>query len=248
MEFKDHFSEQSNLYSRYRPDYPRELFEFLFSVCERHDLAWDCATGNGQAAVSLAEKFARVVATDASEKQIGLARPHERIGYRVASAYESGLRDGSVDIVTVAQAMHWFDPAKFYSEVRRVLRPSGVIAIWGYGDPVLDTEPIQQVVHDYNRGTIERYWQPERDLLLDEYRSIPFPFRKLAPPRLTMERWWTLDELTGYLRTWSATTAYAAEIGGDPVATVEADLLPHWGKKEERHLVRWPLFVRAGYP
>jgi SAM-dependent methyltransferase len=187
-----------------------------------------------------------VIATDASENQIAQARAHPGIEYRVATAYESGIASGSADAVTVAQAMHWLDANRFYQEAKRVLAGGGVLVIWGYGDPVVEPEPVNRILHEYNRGTIERFWQPERDILLDGYRGIPFPFQELEVPEFTLEARWNLDELSGLLRTWSATAAYAKQIHSDPIAAVEAKLLPHWGKREERHHIRWPLFVRAG--
>jgi ubiquinone/menaquinone biosynthesis C-methylase UbiE len=243
--FRDLFSPRAELYARYRPKYPPELFDWIASIAPGRDVAWDCATGNGQAATALAYRFHKVVATDASSSQIEQAEPHERVLYRVATAYESGLGDASVDVVTVAQALHWFDFERFYAEARRVVKPEGAIVIWGYGDPVIDDEEINRIVHEYNRGTVERYWQPERMTLLRGYSDIPFPFREIAAPSINMKVEWTLEEFAGLLRTWSATAAYAAEIRKDPVVEVERDLAHHW-KTEERHVVSWPLFIRAG--
>lgn len=248
MEFKDHFSARAVLYSQFRPRYPDELFDFIGSLGSEHRSVWDCATGSGQAAVGLANVFDQVIATDASEKQISMAEPHPSIEYRVASAYESGLERSSVDAVTVAQAIHWLDHDRFYEEVRRVLRPDGVIAVWGYGDPVIDDDRIHQVVHDYNRGTIEAYWKPERDIILSGLRTIAFPFREVDPPSFTMQRLWTLPELAGYMRTWSATAAYAEAHGFDPVLGVESEIGEIWGDPATtRHRITWPLYIRAGY-
>ena len=246
MEFKDHFSDRAVLYSRFRPTYPNGLFEWIASLVDSHESVWDCATGNGQAAAGLASHFQRVIATDASERQISMARPHPSIEFRVATAYDSGLPGSSVDAVTAAQAIHWFDHDRFYREARRVLKPGGAIVIWGYGDPVIGNPAIDRIVHDYNRGTIEKYWRPERDVLLDGLRTIPFPFREVAAPGFVMEKRWTLDELAGYMRTWSATAAYVAAHGGDPVAEIESSLRPLWGNGQQ--LISWPLFVRAGKP
>lgn len=246
MQFQDHFSGRAVLYSQFRPRYPKELFDWIRSIAEHHEKVWDCATGSGQAAVGLANVFDRVIATDASEMQISMAEPHPSIEYRVSSAYDSGLADSSVDAVTVAQAIHWLDHGLFYSEARRVLRPDGFIIVWGYGDPVIDDPRLDRIVHHYNRGTIETYWRPERNLILDGLRTIPFPFREIEAPALTMERAWTLSELSGYMRTWSATAAYAEKNGGDPVAPVEDELSRLWGSGT--HLVRWQLHIRAGTP
>jgi SAM-dependent methyltransferase len=248
MTFTDLFSGRARLYSRYRPEYPAELFSWIATVTTRHDAVWDCATGNGQAARDLARVFEKVIATDASAEQIRNALPGERIEYRVANASESGLPDASMTMVTVAQALHWFDLDSFYAEVNRVLEPGGAIVIWGYGDPVMETDSLEKIVHELNRGTLEKYWRPQRQTLLDGYAKVPFPFTEIATPTLNLERNWTLAELAGYMRTWSATANYVKANGLDPVDAVEAVLGKQWGGAERRRLIRWPLYVRAGYP
>lgn len=211
-----------------------------------HRLALDCGTGNGQAAVGLAKHFDRVIGTDPSEEQLRRATPHERIEYTVERAESCGLPTGSVDLVTAAQALHWFDPAAFFAEAQRVLTAGGAIAVWGYGDPILDTGPLNRTLHEFNRGTLEPYWFPERQLLLDGYRTIPFPFDEVPLPALEMEMRWTLAELAGYVRTWSSTARYAAEHGFDPVIDVEKSLSRDWGAPATPRVVRWPLHLRAG--
>jgi len=206
---------------------------------------WDCAAGSGQASVGLAKYFSRVIATDASEKQIEMAEPQDRIEFRVAKSDASGLPDKSVDMVTVAQAIHWFEHASFYREARRVMRPEAAIVIWGYGDPIIDDPVLDKIVHDYNRGTIEKYWMPERDLILLGLRTIPFPFREIQAPMFQMKHDWTLEQLAGYMRTWSATAKYAEATGGDPVAKVENEMATLWGEKT--HTVTWPIHIRAGF-
>ena len=215
-------------------------------MTREHRIALDCGTGNGQAAVGLANHFQRVIATDPSEGQISRATRHERIEYGVARAESSGLPAGSVDLVTAAQALHWFDPSSFFAEAQRVLADGGAIAVWGYGDPVLDSEALHRTLHEFNRGTLEPYWFPERQLLLDGYRKIPFPFDEVPLPAIEMEVRWTLAELAGYLRTWSSTARYAAEHGFDPVPAVEKALSGDWGDPAKRRVVRWPLHLRAG--
>lgn len=247
MTFRDLFSERARIYAQFRPEYPGELFEWLRGLVDRHDAVWDCATGSGQAARALARIFSRVVATDASAEQIGQAVPEGGIEYRVANASASGLPNQSVNMVTVAQALHWIDLDTFYAEVRRILTPDGALVIWGYGDPIMETEPLEQIVNAYNRGTIEEYWMPERMVLLERYANVAFPFREIEAPALTLERQWTLPELVGYLRTWSGTANYIKKTGTDPIPAVEAELAEHWGGKENRRLVRWPLHIRAGY-
>lgn len=247
MTFRDHFSRQANLYSIYRPSYPPELFDYLAALPPARRRAWDCATGSGQAAVALSAYFDEIIATDASPQQIAHAAQAENVRYEVTPASMSGIDEQTVDLVTVAQALHWFDVDAFYGEAKRVLRSDGAIAVWGYGDPVMDDPRIDQVVRDFNRGTIERYWTGNRNLLLHGYRTLPFPFREIKPPEFRLEKRWTLDELIGYFRTWSATNRFIADRGHDPVPDVRSDLTEFWGPAETKRLVLWPLFLRVGY-
>lgn len=246
MTFRDHFSRQAGLYSTFRPSYPPELFEYISGLAPVRRRAWDCATGSGQAAVPLSRYFSQVIATDASAQQIAHAEPAQNVSYSVAQADASGLDPDSVNLVTVAQALHWLDLDDFYAEARRVLVRDGVIAIWGYGDPEVDDPELQRIAHQFNRGTIEKYWTANRDILLDGYRSLPFPFREIVPPEFRVEMRWTLSQLAGYFRTWSATDRYISEHGRDPVIPVEADLAGTWGDRGKTRLIRWPLYLRVG--
>ncbi|HUQ19906.1 MAG TPA: class I SAM-dependent methyltransferase [Gemmatimonadaceae bacterium] len=211
-------------------------------------LALDCATGSGQAARGLAEHFERVIATDASAAQISQATLQNGIEYRVAAAESSCLPDASVDLLTVAQGLHWLDQARFFAEARRVLKSDGAIAVWGYGDPVLDSPELESTLHHFNRVTIESYWLPERQLLLDGYTTIDFPFREIETPSFTLERSLTLPQLFGYVRSWSATARFVEKNGLDGLEKLADDLGRLWGDPEQSRLVRAPLFLRAGYP
>ena len=246
MKFKDHFSDRAALYAAYRPRYPESLFEFVAGLTRQHRVALDYGTGNGQAAVGLVPHFDRVIATDPSAEQLKNATQHERIEYRVGRAESSGQAARSVDLVTAAQALHWFDATAFFAEAKRVLVKDGAIAIWGYGDPMLDSPALDNTLHAFNRGVLEQYWFPERKLLLDGYRAIPFPFDEVTVPRLELEKRWNLAELAGYLRTWSSTARYVTEHGIDPVITVENSLATDWGDPGAPRLIRWPLHIRAG--
>jgi len=243
--FKDYFTQQAAGYAEFRPSYPPALFGWLASESPGHAFAWDCATGNGQAALGIAPYFDRVIATDASEAQLANAHPHPRVSYRRARAEESGLESASVDLVTVAQALHWLDHPAFFAEVRRVLRPGGVVAAWGYGLVRIAPE-IDAVLEEYCYGTLHGYWAPERRFVEERYCSIAFPFRALEPPPFTLELHWTLPHLLGYLRTWSATRVYLDREGRDPVVQVEQSLAPLWPDADEERAMRWELFMRAG--
>jgi len=242
MEFKHHFSKQAADYAKFRPRYPKELFTWLGSIAPGTELAWDCATGNGQAAVELAQMFQRVVATDASEKQIANAERHPRIEYRVATAENSGFESGSADLITVAQAMHWFDLEKFYSEVRRVLKPRGVIAATAYKLATVSTA-IDAVVNRYYLKIVGKYWPAER-VLVEKFEELPFPFALFETPPFEMVAEWGVDQLLGYLRTWSATQRFIAAEKRDPLTEVETELREAWGEQPRR--VMWPLTLRVG--
>ncbi len=207
MNFQDHFSKQADRYTQFRPHYPAELFRFLATLPARTERAWDCGTGNGQAAVVLAEFFDEVVATDPSAGQIEHACEHPRVRYQVAPAEAVPLADGSTDLVTVAQALHWFDHPRFYDEVRRVLRPAGAIAAWGYGLAVITPE-VDAVVQHLYADLLGPYWPPERRKIEERYATIPFPFAEVPDPGFAMAAEWSLDDLLGYLGTWSS----AAEV------------------------------------
>ena len=224
---------------------PEALFQYLASVAPARDTAWDCATGNGQAAAALAAQFQRVIATDASVQQIESADPQERVEYGVAPAEFSGLPAESVDLITVAQALHWFNIAAFFVEARRVLKRGGILSVWSYN--LLSVSPeIDAFIGTFYHETTAPFWPPERRILEDGYVTIEFPFEELATPSFEMQESWTLDQLLGYLRTWSATQKFVAARGYDPVTSVGVDLGKVWGAAHERRIVRWPLSLRAG--
>lgn len=245
MSFQDHFSGHADDYARFRPSYPDTLYAFLAKVVGAHDLAWDCATGNGQAAVGLAAHFARVVATDASASQIEHAAAHPNVEYRVAEASASGLADASVDLVTIAQALHWFDTPAFYTEVRRALKPGGACAAWGYG--LMRVAPaIDAVIDRFYHEVVGPYWPPERAHLDAGYRTLGFPFPEIAAPAFAMEAAWPLAGLRGYLATWSAAKRYAKTTGNAPLDVIGADLARAWGVADAPRRITWPLFLRVG--
>jgi SAM-dependent methyltransferase len=245
VSFADHFSAVSAAYATFRPRYPDALFDLLAGAAPAREAAWDCATGNGQAALGLARHFGRVIATDASDAQIAHATPHPRVTYRVAPAEASDLDDGSVDLVTVAQAVHWFDRPRFWAEARRVLRPRGVIAIWTYRLFSIAPE-LDAIVRRFYQNTVGPFWPPQRKLTEEGFRTIEFPFAEFSVPEFTIEQRLTLEDVGGYIRTWSATRGYVERHGHDPVDALVAELAPVWGDSQTRRLARWPLPARAG--
>lgn len=242
LSFKDHFSGHAASYAAFRPRYPDALFEFLARTAPGRGHAWDCGTGNGQTAVALAAHFARVTATDASAAQIAAAEPHPRVAYRVAAAEASGLADGTADLVTVAQALHWFDIGRFFAEAWRVLVPGGVLAVWCY--ELSRVGPRIDAVIDRLYRAVGAWWPPERRLIEEGYRSIALPVPALPVPAFAMSAAWSADAMLGYLRTWSACQRCLAERGTDPVSAVEDELRALWGAGSRT--VRWPLTVKAG--
>jgi SAM-dependent methyltransferase len=247
MSFKDHFSRLASQYSAYRPSYPASLFDYLAQACPRRRVAWDCACGNGQATLALAERFDSVIATDASPQQVAAATPRPNITYRVARAEESGIESKSVDIVTVAQALHWFDLDSFYTEVLRVLRPSGTLAVWTYGAVHVEgSDGTDALVQEFYRDIVGPYWPPERRFVEEGYRSFKFPFAEASTPLFNMEELWGRARLLGYLRTWSATGRYVDDKGIDPVVALEERLAPLWADEHSTRKITWPLALRVG--
>jgi SAM-dependent methyltransferase len=247
MKFPDHFSGVASGYAAFRPQYPAALFDWLASVCQRHDVAWDCACGSGQASSPLASHFGLVVGTDASPIQVATAEAAETTRFVVAASERVPLADGTIDLVTVAQALHWFAGEIFYAEVRRVVRPGGVFAAWTYGMPQVVSEPVERVVHGFINGLLEPYWPPEIRLVLGGYASIDLPFEELETPAFEMKVEWTLAGFLGFVRTWSAVGRYVEERGEDPVLRLATELEEFWGSEEQDLLaVSYRLDSRVG--
>ncbi len=239
------FSQDSAQYARHRPQYPDALFVFLRDACPRRERAWDCATGNGQAAVSCARYFERVAATDLSAAQVRHGLPHPRVRYSAASAERAPFRRHAFDLVMVAQAAHWFDLEQFFREVERVLRPGGVLAVWGYG--FLDIAPEVNAVLERELLTpIDPFWAQGNRMVMNGYRSLRLPYAPLPPPKaLCITLRWNLPQLLAYLRTWSAVKRYRAARGRDPVSALERALAPLWPEAQEEKTVTIPVFLKA---
>jgi SAM-dependent methyltransferase len=240
--FKDLFSAYAADYARFRPTYPPELFAWLAAASPTRELAVDVGTGSGQAAVGLAAHFDRVVGIDASARQLAQARSHPAVEYRVGSAEHTGAEAASVDLLLAAQAFHWFRPEPFYAEVRRVLRPDGVLALVTYEGSGITPE-VDAVVDELYRS-LDAYWEPERRLVTDGYASVVVPFPEFPTPDFVMRSRWSVAELLGYLGTWSALRRCVETTGVDPLEAVVPALTAAWGPAETRN-VRWQLAVRA---
>ncbi len=244
-DFKDHFSETAAGYAVHRPTYPVALVDFLARMAQRRSLAWDCGCGSGQLSVLLGDGFERVIATDASGEQIAKATPHPNVDYRLAPAEASGLPDSVVDVAVAAQAAHWFELTAYYAEVRRVGRPGSIVALVSYGIMTVDDD-IDLVIRHFYSEVLGSYWPPERRHVEDGYRSLPFPFAEIEPPRLHLRANWTLEDLLGYVGTWSAVRAIERAAGRAPIEVFAHELALAWGAGMAVRAIRWPLSLRVG--
>jgi SAM-dependent methyltransferase len=243
--FPDHFSRDSNAYARFRPRYPAALFAWLAALPPARRLAWDAATGNGQAATMLAPHFARVVASDPSRAQLRAADRVPALSYLVAAAEASALAPGRVELVTVAQAFHWLDRPRFFQELDRIMAPGGVLAVWCYG--LLQAFPeIDAAIGRFYEGVVGPYWPLERVNVDQGYRNYVIPIDEVPAPPLAIAAELDLSELLGYIRTWSAVGRYLAARGSDPVEPLEVELAGLWGDPGLRRPIVWPLSIRAG--
>ncbi|HEO65234.1 MAG TPA: class I SAM-dependent methyltransferase [Spirochaetes bacterium] len=244
MNFKDYFSKQATDYALYRPHYPKALFDYLNSIVNEHKRVWDCGTGSGQVAVGLSPYFDEVIATDPSQRQIDEAIRDSKITYKVA-AEDVELDSHSIDLVTVGQALHWFDFNKFYSRVKEVLKPKGVLAVWCYS--LIQINPtLNSLVKHYYASIVGPFWPAERHWVEEQYEKIPFPWDEMEPPEMNMTIEWTLKELLGYLNTWSATQRFIDAHGDHPLDQIIEDLKKAWGRPDEKKAVHWPLHLRVG--
>lgn len=242
---KDNFSIQSTEYAKFRPGYPDVLFEWLFAQCQGFETAWDCATGNGQIAVKLAERFSRVEATDISENQLKNALQNPRVHYSLQPAEAPTFENIAFDLIVVGQAAHWFHFDPFYAQVRRALKPGGLLALVGYNlikiDPLVDA-----VINRLYVNVLGVHWDAERRHVDAAYATIPFPFEEIPFPEMSMSYTWTRAHLIGYLGTWSAVQHFIKENGRTPIdGTFLNDLAEIWPENVEK-TVRFPIFGKTG--
>jgi SAM-dependent methyltransferase len=240
---KDLFSGHAKEYAAFRPTYPASLYDFILKQVKDKKTAWDCGCGNGQVSKILSERFDKVYATDISSDQIANAVKKENIIYSVCPAEKTPFENQQFDLVTVGQALHWFDIPAFCNEARRVSKPGGVIAVWGYSLLTVD-KGIDLFINNFYTSVIGPYWDKERKLVDDRYRTIDFPFTRIDVPQFEFSFNWTLEELRGYISTWSGVQKYIKQNQVDPVESLVAELRPLWGSESKK--VSFPLFVRMG--
>ena len=239
------FNDKADLYASSRPMYPKELFDFAASLVKNHNEAWDCATGNGQAAVGLAKTFSKIEATDISKEQISNAFHAENINYSVQSGESTHFKNKQFDLVNVAQALHWFDYDRFWDEVARVLKPNGVFIAYSYLWPQINKD-IDNMLDEKVKRIVEPYWAPNNKLAWDSYRSIKLPFKTLSTPNIDLENHWNMDEFLNYIRTWSATRRCMEDIGTNFFEEARNALQSVWGDPRKNKVVKNPLIIIAG--
>lgn len=239
---KDYFSGHSKIYATFRPTYPDELYRFILGHLTSFDAAWDCATGNGQVAHVLAGQFEKVYATDISRSQLEHAVQVNNIFYSVGPAEKTTFPDQSFDLITVAQALHWFNQPAFYSEVKRTAKPGAWLAAWGYSNCFVNEE-INVHFKKFYHDTVGLYWDDARQQVEDEYKNIHFPFEEVLAPKFYIKLSWTAEAFAGYLTSWSATQKFIKANRYNPVPEVMEHIAPLW---PEPLTVTFPLFLRLG--
>jgi methyltransferase family protein len=242
---KDLFSQQAALYAKYRPSYPSALINYVLSFVNKKQHAWDCATGNGQAALLYAGYFEKVFATDTSEKQIAQATPHPKIIYSLSEAEKTSFADNSFDLITVAQAYHWFQFDAFFKEANRVGRNDCTIAVWGYGLAVAADEKINELVKIFYIDIVGKYWDAERKYVDERYETIPFGFKRLPSASFSIDVEWDIDELFGYFNTWSSVQHFIKKNGHNPTDGMADEIKSVWRDKKKKSF-SFPIFLLMG--
>lgn len=242
---KDLFSKQADLYARYRPTYPAELYQYILSFVKEKNIAWDCATGNGQAAVVLADHFKKVVATDISAEQIEKATFKENIEWLVCPAESTPFAENTFDLVTVAQAYHWIKWKEFRNEVRRVCKNNAVIAVWLYYDHTTGDKRIDKVVRDFYENVTRPYWDYERKYVEELYATVAFDYELLPFKNFEINLHWQREDLLGYISSWSAIQKYIKVNGHSPIPIIEKEINKLWPQGEKKQVI-FPVYLKLG--
>jgi SAM-dependent methyltransferase len=246
VENRTSFGLDAGAYRAFRPTYPAALYDWLAELCQRRVVALDCATGNGQAAFGLAGHFDRVVATDTDAAQIASATAHERIEYIVVSAEDLPADLGQFDLITIAQGAHWFDLDVFYEQVRPLMAPRAIIAIWGYSYCSIDSD-IDALLEEFIVNAVDPYWAHGNRVIMDHYRTIPFPWDEIEAPPFIMRELWDRDAFFGFVRTWSAYKGLLAAGSPDPLIALSQSLDARglWPTSVKRQ-VNFDIHMRVG--
>ena len=245
MEYHKLISDKSYRYDSSRPTYPIELNDYLAKITPSNELVWDCACGNGQAAIDLADRFESVYASDISKQQIENAKQHQDIKYAVAPSERCALDNESCDLISVAQALHWFDFNAFWPEALRVLKPGGIFSAWGYNWPILEKE-LDSIFKTDILNVVEPYWAPHNKLIWEHYKSVDFPFEEIKAPKPIMETHWNLDEFFNFIHTFSATRRCIDDIGYEFFEQAYTKTQEIWGKPEVRKRITFDFVLYVG--
>ncbi|OGT46401.1 MAG: hypothetical protein A3E83_06370 [Gammaproteobacteria bacterium RIFCSPHIGHO2_12_FULL_41_20] len=247
MDYIQHFASQSANYLHFRPTYPQALFSYLVSLIKTHDTAWDCATGNGQAAVALSHYFKQVIATDINPAQLTVAPKKNNIHYYAWPAEKTQIAAHTINLITIAQALHWLNFKRFYNEVKRVAAPNSIIAAWCYSLCTINPTIDIYIKKLYFQILGETYLPKEVKHIYNQYTSIPFPFTKQLTPQFFIEKEINLSQFIGYLQTWSAIKEYQMRLQKNPIDLILNDLTKAWGDANQSHRITWPIHLLVGY-
>jgi ubiquinone/menaquinone biosynthesis C-methylase UbiE len=242
---RDLFSTQSDQYAKYRPSYPRQLFDYIVSFVSKTDAVWDCATGNGQAAVILSDDFRKVLATDISAGQLANAVRKENIQYSICPAEQTLFEDDTFDLITVAQAYHWINWKAFHEEAVRVGKNGAVVAVWCYSLMSTNDEELDQLIQYFYHDIVGPYWDPARKFVDEKYATVAFSFDPLPSKDFTMRLRWRREHFTGYLESWSAVQSYIKKNNRSPLDLIRTKLESLWAGSEEKTM-QFPLYLRIG--
>jgi len=242
---KDLFSKQSDLYARFRPTYPKELYDYILSFVNEKDIAWDCATGNGQAAVVLADYFKKVIATDISDAQIEKAIKKENIEYLVCPAESTPFAENTFDLVTVAQAYHWIKWDEFRKEATRVCKPDAVIAIWTYNRNKIGDKKIDDAIFSFYENVTKPYWDYERKYVEELYETVEFDYELLPVKQFETTLNWQREDMIGYISSWSAIQKYIKANGHSPIPIIKEEINKLWPEGEVKK-VTFPIYLKLG--
>jgi SAM-dependent methyltransferase len=239
------FGQYAADYAKSRPQYPAALWRWVAGLCDAHEHAWDAGCGNGQASIALAQYFDRVTASDISAEQIASALAHPKVSYFASRTEELNFPRASLDLICVAQALHWFDLNKFWLQAQHALKSQGVFLAVAYGLFEVDAE-IDAVSKQYFYDIVQPYQAAGNAMVANGYADINFPFDMLTAPSFAIECAWTLEQLLNYAATWSAVARMRKETGVDPMLAYRAALERIWGGANTPRNVRMPMTVKAG--
>lgn len=222
----------ARIYSKFRPTYPKALLDILTGYLVRsgsdQDTVVDIGCGSGQSTFYLQDSFKHCIGVDISKAQVQEAQKKceemhcKNVEFRVGNGMDLPMETASANAVTIAQAWHWMaNLEKFYSECKRILKPHGCLAVYGYGNVHLKNELCNQLVRDFYKNTLTGCWHKERCHIDNEYAEVDLPFSNVERHDIEMPKTYTVEDFIGYVSTWSGYEKYCAI---NPNNTVLQDL------------------------